>query len=66
MYICLCNQLKDTHISLAREDGAGTVGEVFRALGCAPQCGKCVPYLRESMTDCCSQSIISKHAVSLF
>lgn len=49
MYICLCNQLKDRQIACAIADGACSVGETFMRLGCSPVCGKCVPYIRETV-----------------
>lgn len=27
--------------------GARTAAEIFRAHGCAPQCGSCVPYMKD-------------------
>ncbi len=47
MYVCLCNTLTDRDV---RAHGAGegcSVAMVYRALGCEPQCGKCVPYVRQ-------------------
>jgi bacterioferritin-associated ferredoxin len=28
-------------------NGARTAGDIFRANGCAPQCGSCVPYVKD-------------------
>lgn len=47
MYICLCNAITDRDV---RTHGAGegcSVATVYRALGVKPQCGKCVPYIRQ-------------------
>ena len=48
MYICICNCLKEKDICSAITQGACSVGEVYRSLGCKPQCGKCVEYVRET------------------
>ena len=42
MYVCICNGINDGRIRQAIEDGARTAREVYRALGCRPQCGQCV------------------------
>ncbi len=46
MYICLCNALSDRDVHAAAENGAQSVSEVYKAHGCRPQCGKCVPIVR--------------------
>ncbi len=46
MYVCLCNGLTDRQIRAAIEQGgARTPAQVFRQLGCAPRCGKCLPFI---------------------
>lgn len=47
MIICLCNRVRENDLQDALEEGACSVGQAFRCLGCAPVCGKCVPYIRE-------------------
>ncbi len=47
MYICLCNAITDRDVRAQNVDGGCSVAMVYRALGCAPQCGKCVPYVRQ-------------------
>lgn len=47
MYICLCNSLREKDMAAAIESGAQCVSEIYKHHGCAPQCGKCVPYVRE-------------------
>lgn len=47
MYFCLCNCLKDKDMTAAIEGGAQCVSDVYKHNGCTPQCGKCVPYVRE-------------------
>lgn len=49
MIVCSCNVLSDRQISdaLARAPGpVRTVGQVYRCLGCRPQCGSCVRSMR--------------------
>ncbi|MEM1103383.1 MAG: (2Fe-2S)-binding protein [Pseudomonadota bacterium] len=43
MYVCICNALRERTLSSAIQTlGQPTVGEVYKALGCKPQCGKCI------------------------
>jgi bacterioferritin-associated ferredoxin len=48
MYICLCNALTDRDVR-ACCDGSNSVSMVYRSLGCEPQCGKCVPLVRQML-----------------
>jgi bacterioferritin-associated ferredoxin len=51
MYICLCNGLTDR---VLREHSAGdgcSVAMVYRALDVKPQCGKCVPFVRQMLRE---------------
>lgn len=47
MIICLCNAIKDQQVAQAVSEGCGSVGKIFKNLGCTPCCGKCVPYMKE-------------------
>lgn len=47
MYICLCNGFTDRQVRCHADASCSSVSEVYRRLGCAPQCGKCVPVVRE-------------------
>lgn len=49
MYVCLCNGITDRDIERAAATAEGSVAQVYRGLGCAPQCGKCVPYVRDRL-----------------
>jgi bacterioferritin-associated ferredoxin len=49
MYICLCNALTDRDVRASCENSCGSVSAVYRSLGCAPQCGKCVPMVRQML-----------------
>jgi len=47
MYICLCNGFTDGKVRLVAERGECKVADVYKALGCKPKCGKCVPFVRD-------------------
>ena len=47
MYVCLCNRITDRDFRAQTECGGCTVSAVYRALGKKPQCGKCVPFVRQ-------------------
>lgn len=49
MYVCICNAFTDRHVKQVLEQGGRSPACVFRARGCQPQCGKCVPTLREML-----------------
>ena len=51
MYICLCNALTDSDLRPHTSGGASSVSMVYRACGCQPQCGKCVPFVRQMLRD---------------
>ena len=50
MYVCLCNGFTDRQVRNVAEK-KGSVATVYRRLGCRPQCGKCVPFVRQMLTD---------------
>ena len=50
MYICLCNALTDRDVR-AHSEGGCSVSMVYKALGCEPQCGKCVPFVRRMLRE---------------
>jgi bacterioferritin-associated ferredoxin len=51
MYICLCNGITDRDIHRAAAAGDGSVAQIYRGLGCTPQCGKCVPVVRQMVAE---------------
>jgi bacterioferritin-associated ferredoxin len=51
MYVCLCNALTDRDVRAHTTDGTASVSMVYRACGCQPQCGKCVPMVREMLRE---------------
>jgi bacterioferritin-associated ferredoxin len=47
MFVCVCNALTERQVAQAMAaSGAPTAGAVYRALGCAPLCGRCVPAVK--------------------
>ena len=50
MYICLCNSLTDRDVRSCAQGGC-SVSMVYRSLGCEPQCGKCVPFVRQMLRE---------------
>jgi bacterioferritin-associated ferredoxin len=53
MYICLCNGFTDRQVRRSLEDGSVSVAQVYRGLGCAPKCGRCVPVVRDMLKAIC-------------
>ncbi len=51
MYVCLCNALTDGDLRPHTAGGAGSVSMVYQACGCQPQCGKCVPFVRQMLRE---------------
>jgi bacterioferritin-associated ferredoxin len=48
MYVCVCNGLTTRQVRAAAATCSST-GGVYRALGVAPQCGKCIPTIRATV-----------------
>lgn len=51
MYICLCNALTDHHVHAAAQAGASRPSEIYRACGCAAQCGTCSATVRRIINE---------------
>ena len=51
MYICLCNGITDRDVRRTASADSPTVAQLYRALGCTPQCGKCVPVVRQMLDE---------------
>jgi len=49
MYVCLCNALTDRDLRPHTSAGGSSVAMVYSACGCRPQCGKCVPFVRQML-----------------
>lgn len=49
MYVCICNAINERSVKAAIDDGAAKVADIYRANGCAPRCGKCIPDMRNAL-----------------
>jgi bacterioferritin-associated ferredoxin len=51
MIVCSCNVFSDRQVidAVSGAQGMRTPGEVYRCLGCAPQCGRCARTIRALM-----------------
>ncbi|BBK38605.1 hypothetical protein STAQ_36830 [Allostella sp. ATCC 35155] len=49
MIICSCRVISDREIRAAVVDGARRCGDIFRRCGNAPQCGTCLPTIRQML-----------------
>lgn len=49
MYVCLCNGFTDRCVDRAIENGAKTLGQVYKQIGAAPDCGRCGSAIRERL-----------------
>jgi bacterioferritin-associated ferredoxin len=47
VYVCICNGFTDGQVRSVCQERQGRVSDIYRALGCAVKCGKCVPLLKE-------------------
>ena len=47
MIICLCNNISEKEIDEAISRGSSKVADVYEALGCKPQCGSCMDYIKD-------------------
>jgi bacterioferritin-associated ferredoxin len=45
MYVCVCNGLTSRQVHTAAAT-CNSTGGIYRALGVAPRCGKCIPTIR--------------------
>ncbi|MEW6255693.1 MAG: (2Fe-2S)-binding protein [Pseudomonadota bacterium] len=48
MIVCSCNVFSDHQVrdALANSSGVRSPGQVYRCLGCSPQCGRCARTIR--------------------
>lgn len=50
MYVCSCNVFTDTEVRAVAAE-AGSVAQVYRCLGCKPQCGGCARTIRRLLDE---------------
>lgn len=53
MYVCICEQVTDSQIKQAIDNGAETMRDLRSELGVASQCGQCGR---------CAKSLLKEHA----
>jgi bacterioferritin-associated ferredoxin len=51
MIVCSCNRITEADIRKAARAGAPTPESAYAHLGCAPQCGCCLPHARDIIED---------------
>ncbi len=51
MYVCLCNGFTDRQIRRAAAAGEGSARAIYRSLGGAPRCGKCISTVEGILRD---------------
>ncbi len=52
MIVCSCNRLSDREIAgCCAQSATATVASAYRALGCAPKCGRCVSTINQILKD---------------
>jgi bacterioferritin-associated ferredoxin len=49
MYLCICNALTERQIEALIDEGIGTLSDLYAALQCRPQCGKCIADIHHKM-----------------
>ena len=49
MIICLCNNISEKEIEDAIERGSTKATDVYDALGCKPQCGSCMDFIKDKI-----------------
>lgn len=52
MYVCICNAFTDSQVkTLLETKGARRPADVYRGMGCKPQCGKCSVEIKEMIDE---------------
>jgi bacterioferritin-associated ferredoxin len=47
MIVCVCNAIREDELRAIARQGAPCARSAYKALGCEPQCGTCLPCARE-------------------
>jgi len=58
MYVCLCNALTEQSVRAAALAGASRPSEVYRACGCAAQCGTCSTTVRRIVNETAANDLL--------
>lgn len=59
MYVCICHGLTDRKIREAISRGSATPADVYRYFGVTPQCGKCLPSIREMLVETNAKELLA-------
>jgi bacterioferritin-associated ferredoxin len=59
MIICSCRVISDREIRAAAAAGARRCGDIFRRCGNAPQCGTCLPMIREMLAAGADRAVLA-------
>jgi bacterioferritin-associated ferredoxin len=74
MIVCSCNVISDGDVRACLNGGAGsprTPAEVYRCLGCSPECGHCARTIRAVMdralaeAEACTRGCCSANSIAL-
>ncbi|MFN7173548.1 MAG: bacterioferritin-associated ferredoxin [Thermaurantiacus tibetensis] len=55
MYVCICNALRQSQIEALVREGLRCEKQIYRRLGCRPQCGTCLPVARALIREAAPQ-----------
>ncbi len=50
MYVCICNALKEAEARRVAP-GCEAAHQIYDQLGCAPQCGRCIPIMTTILSE---------------
>jgi bacterioferritin-associated ferredoxin len=67
MIVCSCNILSDGDVKACLRPGPGcprTPAQVYRCLGCSPNCGRCVRTIRSIMEKALADALGNAHLCS--
>lgn len=64
MVVCLCNRISDRDLHPHTACGGCSVGMVYQALGVRPQCGKCVPFVRQMLKQGAEAAAVQQSAAA--
>ena len=51
MYVCICHALRGRDVERATTEGISRVADVHRHFGVKVQCGRCVPCIRDMLSE---------------
>ena len=51
MYVCNCNGIRETELRTRAREVAGNAEDIYRELGCTPQCRMCLDEAEEIVAE---------------